>query len=192
MVHVGKWISHLLNLCSLHSQLAQFHTFHCHRGISVQAHALMIVWFKCVHFMFPRVEREYETSRVEQLVPGTHPDSRPLLVHQPVFCPHRCNPATGGSAVPRLPWLHAHQQTKPAPQHRFVSLWPWFITHLFWSVWNMWVGFWRSTEVIFILSDSNFIFTQCLRDTTISWPLISTLPLLSAFLFLSKRSEIVQ
>uniref|UniRef100_A0AAQ4PCS1 Fork-head domain-containing protein n=1 Tax=Gasterosteus aculeatus aculeatus TaxID=481459 RepID=A0AAQ4PCS1_GASAC len=65
-----------------------------------------------------RVERQYETSRVEQLVPGTHPDRRPLLVHQPVFCPHRCNPATRGSAASCLSWPHAPQQSQPAPQHR--------------------------------------------------------------------------
>lgn len=80
--------------------------------------------------MFPRVKREYETSRVEQLVPGTHPDRRPLHIHQSVFCPHWCNPATGGSTAFCLPWLHAPQQTQPAPQHRFVShssvLRPWF------------------------------------------------------------------
>ena len=96
----------------------QFHTFHCHRGILVQTDDSGCCVYNCVFVCSPRIEREYETSGVEQLVPGTHPDRRPLLVHQPVFCPHRCNPATGGSAASCLSWLHAPQQTQPAPQHR--------------------------------------------------------------------------
>lgn len=73
-----------------------------------------------VLFFFSRFEGEYETSRAEQLVPGTDPDRRPLFVHQSVLRPHRCNPATGGSAALSLPWLNASKQTQPTPQHRLV------------------------------------------------------------------------
>lgn len=76
--------------------------------------------FNCACFLFLRVKREYETSRVEQLVSGADPDCRPLLVHQPVFYAHGCDPATGGSAASGVPRLHAPQQTQPAPQRRFV------------------------------------------------------------------------
>ena len=69
-------------------------------------------------FSFLRIKREYETSRIEQLVSRAHPDRRPVLVHQPVFCPHWCYPATGGSAISCLSQLHSLQQTQPAPQHR--------------------------------------------------------------------------
>lgn len=76
---VCKLVSHLINVYSLDSRLVQFHTFHCHKGILVQTDTVTLIVTLVVLsinlcFMFLRIEREYETGGVEQLVPGTHPD----------------------------------------------------------------------------------------------------------------------
>lgn len=119
MLHLCRLDSHLPNLYSMDSFIHFIVTkaFWCRQLLTLSQAAVCSM--TC--FMFLRVKREYETSGVEQLVPGTHPDRRPLLVHQPVFRPNWCNSATGGSAASGLPCIHAPQQTQPAPQHRFVQ-----------------------------------------------------------------------
>lgn len=134
-------------------------------------------------YLSPRVEREHETSWSEQLVPWTHPDRRPLLLHQPVFHPNWSDPAAGGSAAPCVPWLHAHQQTQPAPQRRFI-------THHLCSILILPSSVWDGFEILFLffimtLIDVlwqvkiNFLFQEiCMwaQNQTCPWRVLRDIP----------------